>query len=460
MTDSLWQAMMTFRAGRCAVGFAVAALLGAGATLPAAAQSYLSDASSGSVSVDYGVLGVAGPAGARPGVAGAGLPVGTCSCGSAPLGVIASAPQPTFSNPFGAAQVSQAPAVPPGFLTYAQAVGSSDMGSTMMSSAGQRVVLHPPSEAEPAMAAMPPSTESPTPAPTGPLPATTPTQSESSAASNATLPTTTPTQNAASMPPAMNGGSEAGTESTGSATPPAQPDQMPTSVPSPVQQQQTAEAPTTTPPATTPSTTEQATQPATSPAPGTEIQSSSTESQPASTENQPAASQPEAGTTNETATAPAAPSTDNSGQAPTTPSPDTNQTGTEQQAATTPPAPAGGAAAPAATGNGGGAALPAGAFRVLYTGESDDVPANATAELDKVAQQMQADENMRVQVMAYAAGTEDTESKARRKSLARGLAIRSYLIKAGVRSTRIDVRALGTKAEGGPADRVDVIPTS
>jgi len=120
-----------------------------------------------------------------------------------------------------------------------------------------------------------------------------------------------------------------------------------------------------------------------------------------------------------------------------------------------PPAPAAPANAPA-----GGAALPAGATRILYTSDADDVPGNATAELDKIAQQMQADENMRVQVMAYAAGTEDTESKARRKSLARGLAVRSYLIKAGVRSTRIDVRALGSKAEGGPADRVDIIPAS
>ena len=73
---------------------------------------------------------------------------------------------------------------------------------------------------------------------------------------------------------------------------------------------------------------------------------------------------------------------------------------------------------------------------------------------------MLANQDKRIQVMSYAAGTEDTESKARRKSLARGLAIRSYLIKAGVPSTRIDVRALGNKAEGGPADRVDLIPAS
>jgi outer membrane protein OmpA-like peptidoglycan-associated protein len=99
-------------------------------------------------------------------------------------------------------------------------------------------------------------------------------------------------------------------------------------------------------------------------------------------------------------------------------------------------------------------------MRILYSGESDDVPTASTGDLDKIAQDLLANQDKRIQVMSYAAGTEDTESKARRKSLARGLAIRSYLIKAGVPSTRIDVRALGNKAEGGPADRVDIIPAS
>jgi hypothetical protein len=45
---------------------------------------------------------------------------------------------------------------------------------------------------------------------------------------------------------------------------------------------------------------------------------------------------------------------------------------------------------------------------------------------------------------------------ARRSSLARGLAVRGALIADGVSSTRIYVRALGSAAGGGPADRVDV----
>jgi outer membrane protein OmpA-like peptidoglycan-associated protein len=41
-------------------------------------------------------------------------------------------------------------------------------------------------------------------------------------------------------------------------------------------------------------------------------------------------------------------------------------------------------------------------------------------------------------------------------SLSRALSIRSYLIAKGVRSTRIDVRALGDQIPGGEPNRVDL----
>jgi hypothetical protein len=88
------------------------------------------------------------------------------------------------------------------------------------------------------------------------------------------------------------------------------------------------------------------------------------------------------------------------------------------------------------------------------------VPVEANAALDDLASQMLADENMRIQIMCYASGTEETESKARRKSLARCINIRQYLFKKDVRTTRMDVRALGLKSEGQPADRVDIVPAS
>ena len=61
-----------------------------------------------------------------------------------------------------------------------------------------------------------------------------------------------------------------------------------------------------------------------------------------------------------------------------------------------------------------------------------------------------------MQLLAYAGEPNLTASKARRLSLSRALAVRSYLIKKGVRSTRIDVRALGNKTNLGAPNRVEL----
>lgn len=120
------------------------------------------------------------------------------------------------------------------------------------------------------------------------------------------------------------------------------------------------------------------------------------------------------------------------------------------------------AEAPAETApdTGGNAALPSGATRIVFEPGADELPQGATANLDALAEKMLADQNLKVQVLAYSGGTPDAESQARRKALARGLEVRKYLIGKGVRSNRIDVRALGTKSEGNPADRVDIVPSA
>ena len=41
-----------------------------------------------------------------------------------------------------------------------------------------------------------------------------------------------------------------------------------------------------------------------------------------------------------------------------------------------------------------------------------------------------------------------------------GFRIRQYLFKKDIRTTRMDVRALGLKSEGQPADRVDIVPAT
>jgi len=164
--------------------------------------------------------------------------------------------------------------------------------------------------------------------------------------------------------------------------------------------------------------------------------------------------------------------------APVPAAPATQQPTAEQQAATTPPPPApptGGAAktepieqkpaeeaaAPPEPDNAQPAApIPQGGIRIVYPTDANDVPPEANAALDDLASQMQADENMRVEIRCYGSGTSDTENKARRKSLARCLSIRQYLFNKNIRTTRMDVRALGLKSEGQPADRVDIVPAN
>jgi len=106
------------------------------------------------------------------------------------------------------------------------------------------------------------------------------------------------------------------------------------------------------------------------------------------------------------------------------------------------------------------APIPEGGIRIVYPADLNEVPAEANAALDDLAAQMVADESMRIEIRCYASGTADTESKARRKSLARCLSIRQHLFTKDVRTTRMDVRALGLKSEGQPADRVDIVPAN
>lgn len=94
---------------------------------------------------------------------------------------------------------------------------------------------------------------------------------------------------------------------------------------------------------------------------------------------------------------------------------------------------------------------------VPFSAESARVPDSAHAGLDRLIKRMQQDEGLGLQLLAYAEGDEANASKARRLSLSRALEVRKYLMDQGLRSTRIEVRALGNKVENGPADRVDAV---
>lgn len=80
--------------------------------------------------------------------------------------------------------------------------------------------------------------------------------------------------------------------------------------------------------------------------------------------------------------------------------------------------------------------------------------------VEAVASRLNSDGRLRLQLRAYAGGFSKSAKEARRLSLYRALAVRTHLIKTGVKSTRIRVRALGNKFDKGPPDRVDLVVSS
>ncbi|MGE5475114.1 MAG: OmpA family protein [Bacteroidales bacterium] len=125
-----------------------------------------------------------------------------------------------------------------------------------------------------------------------------------------------------------------------------------------------------------------------------------------------------------------------------------------QQVAALPPAPTPTPApAPASRGSD--------TLTVPFSSESARLPDSSHGDLDRLVKRMQKDDGLGLQLLAYAEGDDASASKARRLSLSRALEVRKYLMDQGIRSTRIEVRALGNKLEGaGSADRVDAVLVS
>ena len=96
-------------------------------------------------------------------------------------------------------------------------------------------------------------------------------------------------------------------------------------------------------------------------------------------------------------------------------------------------------------------------LRLPFSAAAATLPPGARALLDRLAALLDADQALRLQLKAYAGGDSASASQARRLSLSRALAVRSFFIEQGVRSTRIDVRALGNRTEETPVDRVDIL---
>ena len=128
---------------------------------------------------------------------------------------------------------------------------------------------------------------------------------------------------------------------------------------------------------------------------------------------------------------------------------------------TAPPPVATGAAAPAppaaAAPPSGEPAKPATAsLRIPFAADQTELGKDGVAAVQGLLQSAYATGAPAFTIVAYAAGSADDPSSARRISLARALSTRGALMTEGVPSRRITVRALGSQAGGGPPDRVDI----
>lgn len=95
--------------------------------------------------------------------------------------------------------------------------------------------------------------------------------------------------------------------------------------------------------------------------------------------------------------------------------------------------------------------------RLLFDAGSADLPGADATLLAPLVTALASSPTSRARVTGYATTQGDSRVRARRLSLSRALAVRSHLISLGIDGMRIDVQALGDKASGGPADRVDVM---
>ena len=96
------------------------------------------------------------------------------------------------------------------------------------------------------------------------------------------------------------------------------------------------------------------------------------------------------------------------------------------------------------------------ALRIPFENNKTRIPKAEKSKIMTLANAVRDKKDFRLQLLAYAGGHNLSASKTRRMSLSRALAVRSYLIVNGVKSTQIDVRALGSKTSEKPLNRVDL----
>jgi outer membrane protein OmpA-like peptidoglycan-associated protein len=95
-------------------------------------------------------------------------------------------------------------------------------------------------------------------------------------------------------------------------------------------------------------------------------------------------------------------------------------------------------------------------FTLAFGKESGELDQKSKSELDKIISALRDDSTLRAQVRAYASGSADNGGQARRLSLTRALAARTYVLDHDIPATRLDIRALGNSNSGKTEDKVDI----
>ena len=94
---------------------------------------------------------------------------------------------------------------------------------------------------------------------------------------------------------------------------------------------------------------------------------------------------------------------------------------------------------------------------ISFASTSEALDSSATNALDGVMNELNGNDKSIVTLNAYAATPADgDQQESRRMALARALAVRSYLMRKGLASNRIDVRAVGPASDNRGDDRVDI----
>lgn len=95
---------------------------------------------------------------------------------------------------------------------------------------------------------------------------------------------------------------------------------------------------------------------------------------------------------------------------------------------------------------------------LVFTGADMNVSDKLKSQIKKqILPEIEKDKTSRIQIISFATAPDNSESSARRISLARSLAVRDYLKSLKIDTERIDVRALASDANSVPADKVDIV---